>query len=68
LVLLGGAAAIPFVAHAQQSERMRSIGVLLPASPDDPVFQARLAAFHQELALLGWIIGRNAANAMSLRE
>jgi putative ABC transport system substrate-binding protein len=38
---------------------MRSIGVLLPASPDDPVFQARLAAFHQELALLGWIIGRN---------
>jgi hypothetical protein len=53
------AAAIPFVAHAQQSERMRSIGVLLPASPNDPVFQARLAAFHQELALLGWIIGRN---------
>jgi putative ABC transport system substrate-binding protein len=38
---------------------MRSIGVLLPASPNDPVFQARLAAFHQELALLGWIIGRN---------
>jgi putative tryptophan/tyrosine transport system substrate-binding protein len=57
--LLGGAAAIPFVAHAQQSERMRSIGVLLPASPNDPVFQTRLAAFHQELALLGWIIGRN---------
>src|SRR5262249_14652594 len=40
--LLSGAAAIPFVAHAQQSERMRSIGVLLPASPDDPVFLARL--------------------------
>jgi putative ABC transport system substrate-binding protein len=59
ITLLGGAAAIPFVAHAQQSERMRSIGVLLPASPNDPVFQARLAAFHQELALLGWIIGRN---------
>src|SRR5262245_65006077 len=57
--LLGGAAAIPFVAHAQQSERMRTIGVLFPAAPDDPVFQARLAAFHQELALLGWIIGRN---------
>ena len=57
--LLGGAAAIPFVAHAQQNERIRSIGVLMPASPDDPVFQARLAAFHQELALLGWIIGRN---------
>lgn len=38
---------------------MRRIGVLLPAAPDDPVFQARLAAFHQELALLGWIIDRN---------
>ena len=59
ITLLGGAAAIPFVAHAQQSERMRSIGVLLPAAPDDPVFQARIAAFHQELGLLGWIIGRN---------
>ena len=59
IALLGGAATIPLVAHAQQSERMRSIGVLLPASPNDPVFQARLAAFHQELALLGWIIGRN---------
>ena len=57
--LLGGAAAIPFGARAQQEQRMRTIGVLLPATSDDPVFQARLAAFHQELALLGWIIGRN---------
>jgi putative tryptophan/tyrosine transport system substrate-binding protein len=57
--LLGGAAAIPFMAHAQQAERVRTIGVLLPAAADDPVFQARLAAFHQELALLGWTIGRN---------
>src|SRR5262245_40779317 len=57
--LLGGVTVWPLAAQAQQSERMRSIGVLLPASPDDPVFQARLAAFHQELALLGWIIGRN---------
>jgi putative ABC transport system substrate-binding protein len=57
--LLGSATAIPVVAHAQQGERVRTIGVLLPATSDDPVFQARLAAFHQELALLGWIIGRN---------
>ena len=57
--LLGSVTAIPFVAHAQQGERVRTIGVLLPATSDDPVFQARLAAFHQELALLGWIIGRN---------
>ena len=57
--LLGSAAAIPFIAHAQQGERVRTIGVLLPAAPGDPVFQARLAAFHQELALLGWNIGGN---------
>ena len=59
ITLVAGAAAWPLAVRAQQSERMRSIGVLLPAAPDDPVFQARIAAFHQELALLGWIIGRN---------
>jgi putative ABC transport system substrate-binding protein len=56
--LLGGAAAWPLAARAQQ-ERMRHIGVLLPAVADDPVWQARLAAFYQGLALLGWTIGRN---------
>src|SRR5262245_66512729 len=59
IALVGGAAVIPLIAHAQQGERVRSIGVLLPATADDPVFQARLAAFYQELALLGWSIGRN---------
>jgi putative tryptophan/tyrosine transport system substrate-binding protein len=60
ITLLGGAAvAWPLAARAQQAERMRRIGVLLPAAADDPVFQARLAAFHQGLALLGWTIGRN---------
>jgi putative ABC transport system substrate-binding protein len=38
---------------------MRRIGLLLPAAADDPVFQDRLAAFYQGLALLGWTIGRN---------
>jgi putative ABC transport system substrate-binding protein len=38
---------------------MRRIGVLLPAAADDLEFQARLAVFHQALALLGWNIGRN---------
>ena len=57
--LLGGATAWPLAAHAQQGERMRRIGVLLPAAADDPAFQARLAAFHQGLALLDWTIGRN---------
>ena len=59
IALVGGAAVSPLIAHAQQGERVRSIGVLLPATADDPVFQARLAAFYQELALLGWSIGRN---------
>ena len=59
-VLGGGAAATwPVVARAQQPERMRRIGVLLPAAADDAEFQIRLAAFHQGLALLGWTIGRN---------
>jgi putative tryptophan/tyrosine transport system substrate-binding protein len=46
-------------AWAQQREPMRRIGIILPAAADDPVWQARLAAFHQGLALLGWTIGRN---------
>ena len=57
--LLGGAAAWPLAVRAQQSERVRSVGVLLPAAVGDPVFQARLAAFEQELARLGWTIGGN---------
>ena len=60
ITLLGGAAvAWPLAARAQQIERIRRIGVLLPAAADDAEFQARLAAFHQALALLGWTIGRN---------
>ncbi len=59
ITLIGGAAAVPFAARAQERERMRRIGVLLPAVADDTEFQARLAAFHQGLALLGWTIGRN---------
>jgi putative ABC transport system substrate-binding protein len=58
ITLLGGAAvAWPLAARAQ--ERVRRIGVLLPSAADSPEFQARVAAFHQGLALLGWTIGRN---------
>src|SRR5215467_8930254 len=56
---LGSAAAWPVVARAQQPQRMRRIGMILPAAADDPQFQARVAAFYQGLALLGWTIGRN---------
>ena len=59
ITLLGGAAAWPLSARAQQPERMRRIGVLLPAAADDPEWQALFGAFLQALALLGWTIGRN---------
>ena len=59
VTLLGGAAAWPLAARGQQSDRVRRIGVLLPATADDAVFQTRMAAFLQALALLGWIVGRN---------
>jgi putative ABC transport system substrate-binding protein len=59
ITLLGCAAAWPLAARAQQGERMRRIGILLPATADDPEFQARVGAFLQGLALLGWTIGRN---------
>jgi putative ABC transport system substrate-binding protein len=61
ITLLGGAAAAwPLAARAQQQgERMRRIGVLLPATVDDLRFQTLVGAFLQGLALLGWSIGRN---------
>src|SRR5262252_7177579 len=59
ITLLGGAAAWPLAARAQQSERMRRIGVLMPSAADDPEFQARMTAFVQGLAQLGWLDGRN---------
>jgi putative ABC transport system substrate-binding protein len=60
ITLLGGAAATwPLAARGQQGERMRRIGVLLPAAADDLEFQARIGAFTQGLQQLGWSIGRN---------
>jgi ABC-type uncharacterized transport system substrate-binding protein len=59
LATLGGAAAWPLAARAQQRERMRRIGVLLPAAPDDAEFQSWVGAFLQGLAQSGWITGRN---------
>src|SRR5262245_2328193 len=60
ITLLGGAAAAwPLAARAQQPERVRLIGIILPASADDVEFQARVGAFLQGLQQLGWSIGRN---------
>ena len=59
ITLLGGAVAWPLAARGQQAERVRRIGVLLVAVADDAEYQARIGAFQQALALLGWTIGRN---------
>jgi len=55
----GGAAAWPLVARAQQAERMRRVGVLMPFAKDNPDGQARVAAFLRELQQLGWTEGGN---------
>src|SRR5262245_21481087 len=60
ITLLGGAAvAWPLAARAQQSERLRRIGVLMSYAADDPAGQTRLLTFAQALAQLGWTEGRN---------
>src|SRR6516165_5286218 len=59
ITLLGGAAAWPLAARAQQGEPMRSIGVLTADAEDDPEVEARLMAFRQGLDRLGWSEGRN---------
>ncbi len=60
ITLLGGSAAWPHAARAEQGERMRRIGVLTSgADADDPVGRARSAAFLQGLQRLGWTDGRN---------
>jgi putative ABC transport system substrate-binding protein len=59
IAMLGGVAAWPLVARAQQREPMRRIGIIQPASSDDAEYQVRTGALLQELQQLGWIIGRN---------
>jgi putative ABC transport system substrate-binding protein len=59
LATLGGAAAWPLAARAQQGERMRRVAVLSSLAADDPETQARHAAFLQGLQEWGWTTGRN---------
>jgi len=59
IALLGGAAAWPFAARAQQPERMRRIGALMSQAADDAEGQHRLLALAQGLQELGWTVGRN---------
>jgi hypothetical protein len=57
--LLGGVAAWPLAAHAQQAQRMRRIGVLIGFAEADPDVQSWLAAFRGALAKVGWTEGSN---------
>jgi putative ABC transport system substrate-binding protein len=61
VTLLGGAAAVawPLAAWAQQGDRARRIGVLLPHNENDPLAKSEVSAFTQALAGLGWTEGRN---------
>ena len=49
----------PFAGKAQQSERIRRIGVLMPFSPNDPEVRARSKIFEQSLGQLGWTVGQD---------
>jgi putative ABC transport system substrate-binding protein len=59
ITLLGGAAAWPLAARAQQGDRVRRIGVLMGLDENDPMQKTRFSAFTQALADLGWTDGRN---------
>ena len=59
ITLIGGAAAWPLAARAQQPERVRRVGVLSNAGESDLEAQSMVAALHQTLRELGWVEGRN---------
>ena len=59
ITLIGGAMAWPLAARAQQTERLRRIGVLTGIAGNDAEIKVRMAAFSQELQRLGWTEGRN---------
>ena len=59
IAALGGAAAWPLAARAQQGDRVRRIGVFLTGDENDPALKTYVAAFTQTLADLAWTDGRN---------
>src|SRR5262249_57747611 len=59
ITLLGGAAAWPLTATAQQDGRIRRVGVLVGLAENDPEAKARFSAFRQGFEKLGWFEGRN---------
>jgi putative ABC transport system substrate-binding protein len=59
ITLVVGLAGWPLATRAQQSERMRRIGVIMNQTADNPEGRARFDALTEELAKLGWVAGRN---------
>jgi putative ABC transport system substrate-binding protein len=59
MTLIGGAAAWPLSASAQQRDQLRRVGVLMPFAKDNAESQARIAAFLSEMRRLGWAEGNN---------
>jgi putative ABC transport system substrate-binding protein len=59
ITILGGAAAWPIAARAQQGDRIRRVSVLMSLAENDPEAQARFAALARGLRDLGWTEGRN---------
>jgi putative tryptophan/tyrosine transport system substrate-binding protein len=59
ITLLGGGAAWPLFAHAQQTNQIRRIGLLMTMAESEPEAQARLTAFRAGLREKGWLEGRN---------
>jgi putative ABC transport system substrate-binding protein len=59
IILLGGVAAWPLAASAQQPARVRRIGVLMAYDENDPLAKTMVSAFTQALAGFGWTEGRN---------
>ncbi|HYP11080.1 MAG TPA: ABC transporter substrate-binding protein, partial [Xanthobacteraceae bacterium] len=59
ITLLGGAAAWPLTARAQQSQRIRRVGVLMAVAESDADVRSGVAIFQQSLQELGWTDGRN---------
>jgi putative ABC transport system substrate-binding protein len=59
IALLGGAAAWPLAARAQQAEPVRRVGALIGGAKDSPFTQSVIAALRERLAMLGWVEGGN---------
>src|ERR1700726_350522 len=59
ITLLGGAAAWPLAARAQQRDRLRRVAVVMQYVESDPQGQLRAAAFRKGMEKAGWVAGRN---------